>query len=273
MKSIAAALFLTALCAAGNTNRSVKTYNVQYTDPQEIAAIAPVMMSSTNGLTMRVSERKLIVRGTPEQHEVVRQMVQDLDAPPKNIQINVAFNSSGQSRQSEVGIRPRGPVVIRNGEIHGTLEGRFGSRRTSTSENTTQMLVAMDGRSATLRVGERVPYLSWLVEYGYRYGYVQEIGIEWRDVGSFLAIEPRIIGPELIRVRLIPELSGRLEDGSRQTIQFTHLATEVTAADGQPIRIGGFSKDEDFSSRFLIGTAPESRSINTTITLTPTILD
>ena len=272
MKAFVFALALSALCALGDTNITVKTYKVNFADPEEIAEVAPMMMPSTNGLVIRVLERKLVVRGTDAQHRFVEQMIRDLDTPPKNIQINVDFESSGSSRRSQFGIRPRGPVIIRDGEVHGSLEGRFGSRSTTTSENTTQMLVAMDGRSATLRVGERVPYLSWLMEYGHRYGYIREVGIEWREVGSFLAVEPTIVGPGLIRVRLIPELSGRLKNGDRQSIQFTHLATEVTVADGQTISIGGFSQDEDFSSKFLIGSAPGGKSVHTSITLTPKIL-
>lgn len=265
------ALLLTALTASAEET-TLKTYTVHYTHPAEIAEVAPLIMSSTNGLVIEHVERKLMVRGTVEQHEIVRQMLRDLDTPPKNIQIDVHFASSGNSSQSEYGIRPRGPIVIRNGEAHGSLEGHFSSTTTTTTENTTQMLVAMDGRSATLRVGERVPYISWLMEYGHRHGYIREVEIEWKEVGSFLAVEPTIIGPGLIQVRLIPELSGRLRNGDRQRIQFTHLATEVIVSDGQTISIGGFSKDEDFASKFLIGRSPGGKSINTTITLTPRIL-
>jgi type II secretory pathway component GspD/PulD (secretin) len=273
MKTFLFALLWIAVCAFGEENTTLKTYSVNYADPEEIAVIAPQMMSSTNGLVVKTAGRKLIVRGTDAQHALVQQMIRDLDSPPKNIQINVEFNATGQSRQSEFGIRPRGPIIIRDGEVRGVFEGRFGSRSTTTSENTTQMLVAMDGRSATLRVGERVPYLSWLMEYGRRYGYIREIGIEWKEVGSFLAVEPTIVGPGLIRVRLIPELSGRLNNGERQSIQFTRMATEVTVADGQTISIGGFSQDKDFSAKFLIGSAPGGKTTTTSITLTPKILN
>jgi type II secretory pathway component GspD/PulD (secretin) len=135
------------------------------------------------------------------------------------------------------------------------------------------MLVAMDGHSASLRVGETVPYLAWLTEYGCRHGYIREAHIERREVGSFLAVEPEIIGEGLmIRVRLIPELSGRLEDGTSQTIRFTQVATEVIACDGQPVSIGGFTKDQDFYSKFLIGRSGTGESSTTDITLTPRIL-
>ncbi len=265
------ALLLFALSVSAE-EISLQVYTVHHADPAEIATIAPLMMPSTNGFVIQTVDRKLMVRGTVEQHEIIRQMLRDLDAPPKNIQINVDFGSTGSSSRREFGVRPKGPIVISNGDVHGALEGHFRSQSTTTTENTSQMLVAMDGHSASLRVGERVPFISWLTEYGYRHGYIREIGIEWQEVGSFLAVEPTIVGPGLIRVRLIPELSGRLKDGTRQKIQFTHLATEIMAADGQALSIGGFSKDEDFSSKFLIGSAPGGESVHTTITLTPRIL-
>ncbi len=251
---------------------ALKVYPVRFSDPQEAAAVIFMMSPSTNNLQIEAVENRLVVKGTAEQHRHVEQMLRELDAPPKNIQINVQFGSQGASYDRGAGIQPRGPLIIRNGRMHGAIDGRFYDRSSTATENTTQMLVAMDGKSASLRVGERVPEIRWLTEYGYRHGYVREVGIEWRDVGSFLAIEPTIVGAGLIRVRLIPELSGRLEDGTRQTIQFTHLATEVVAADGQTIHIGGFNQDKDFSTRFFIGRGARGKSMSTDITLTPHIL-
>jgi len=252
---------------------TLKVYKVRFADATEIAAVIPMMMPSTNGLVVKTVSKNIMVRGTPEQHEIIRQMLRDLDAPPKNIQVNVKFGTSGGSHDREIGIRPRGPIVIDSEGVHGSLQGSLINQSTTTRENTTQMLVAADGRSASIRVGERVPYVTWLTEYGHRHGYVRNIEIEWRDVGSFLVMEPTIIAPVLILVRLTPELSGRLENGDRQSIQFTHLATEVTVADGQTISIGGFSKDKDFSSKFLIGRGSSGESSVTDITLTPRILD
>ena len=269
-------VFLLALLFAfgvfAEEEMTLQTYTVSYANPEEIAIITPLMMPSTNGLVIKAIDRKLIVNGTAAQHMLVKELIRDLDAPPKNIQINVHFDTTGASRQSEFGIRPKGPIVIRDGDIEGSFESRFSSRSSTLSESTTQMLVAMDGQSATLRVGESVPYISWLTEYGHRHGYIREVEIKWQEVGSFLAVEPTIVSPGIVRVRLIPELSGRLKNGDRHSVQFTHLATEVTAADGQTISIGGFSEDKDFSSRFLVESAPGGQSINTTITLTPKIL-
>jgi type II secretory pathway component GspD/PulD (secretin) len=269
-------LFLIFLLLAGAVfaqEPTLKLYPVNYSDPAMIADLVPMMLPSTNGLSVQAIDRKLAVRGTAEQHAVIEQMLRELDKAPQNVQINVQFARSGQTSSREAGIRQHGPIIIRDGEVYGSLQGRFSNQSTTSSENTTQMLVAMDGRSATLQVGERVPYLAWLTEYSWRHGYIREMQIEWRDVGSFLAVSPEIIddGP-MIRIRLTPTLSGRLKDGTEQTIQFTELSTEVIASDGQTISIGGFNKDEEFSSKFLVGRSGNSESFITDITLTPRIL-
>lgn len=252
----------------------LKLYPVRYSDPAMIAEAVPALMPSTNGLSIQVVDRKLAVRGTAEQHAIVAMMLREIDKPPRNVQINVEFSSTGQTASREAGIRPKGPVVIRDGELHGTFEGRFGNQNTTSRENTTQMLVAMDGQSAMLRVGESVPYLAWLTEYSWRHGYIREVNIEWRDVGSFVSVRPEILGNgPLIRVRLTPTLSGRLNDGTKQTIEFTELTTEVTVRNGQTLSIGGFNKDQEFSSKFLVGRSGVSKSSIMDITLTLRILN
>jgi len=268
-------LFLTVLLfsAAATAQDTLKLYPVHYANSSSTVEIITMMIPSTNGLSIQTVDRKLAVRGTAEQHAVVEQMLRELDRPPKNVQINVEFATAGRTSSREAGIRPKGPIIIRDGEVHGSFEGRFSDQSTTSHENTTQMLVAMDGRSATLRVGERVPYLAWLTEYSWRHGYIREVQIEWIEVGSFLAVYPQIIGDgPMVRIRLVPELSGRLKDGTEQTIQFTKLATEVIAQDGQTVSIGGFNKDQEFSSKFLVGRSGGSESSITDITLTPRIL-
>jgi type II secretory pathway component GspD/PulD (secretin) len=269
--------FLTVLlfCAAASAQETtLKLYPVHYADPESLVEIIRIMLPATNGLSLQAIDRKLAVRGTAEQHAVTAQMLRELDSPPRNIQINVQFDRSGQTSSREAGIRPKGPIVIRDGNVHGSFEGRFSNQSRTSSEQVTQMLVAMDGRSATLRVGESVPYLAWLTEYGFRHGTIREVQIEWIDVGSFLSVVPEIIGAgPMIRIRLIPTLSGRLKDGTEQTIRFTEVATEVIARDGQPISIGGFTEHQDFYSKFLIGRSGGGESSVTDITLTPRILE
>lgn len=271
--AILMSLLLATISFAETNTASLKAYSVHFAEPEDVAEIIPLMVPSTNGLTVKTTDDKVIIRGTAEHHTVARQVLADMDSPPKNVQINVEFDRSGTLSGSEFGVQPRGPVVIRDGKVHGSFEGRFSQKSGSSDEFVMQMLVAMDGRSASLRVGETVPHLKWLTQYSYRHGYIQQAEIEWRDVGSFLTVMPEIIGNgPLIRVRVTPTLSGRLKDGTEETIEFTELSTELLVRDGSSISIGGFSDDDEFSRRFLVGRAAGRQSSVTGITLTPRIL-
>jgi type II secretory pathway component GspD/PulD (secretin) len=135
-----------------------------------------------------------------------------------------------------------------------------------------QTLLVASGRQASLRVGESVPYVDWFVDYGTRYGYLQQ-SINWKDVGASLIVEPVVIGEgPMIRIRLTPELSG-LVDGNVYRTSFSRVATEIVVQDGQTFQIGGLDKDEDFYSRFLIGFDRSGSRQALNITLTPRIVD
>ena len=249
-----------------------KVFRVRYSDAGEAAEIIPLMIPSSDGLTIRRSGDQLIAQGSAVQIAEVETMLRELDRPPRNVQVNVQFSRSGSASSYEAGVRQRGPVIIHDGEVRGNFSGRVRNQRTTSQENTMQMLVAASGRRAMLRVGETVPHVKWLTEYGHRHGYIREHEIEWRDVGAFLAVEPEIIDGDLIKVRVTPVLSGKRNNGGEEVIEFVEVATEVIARSGQTVTIGSFSKDKEFSDRFLVGRSGGGESAVTGITLTPKIL-
>jgi hypothetical protein len=145
-------------------------------------------------------------------------------------------------------------------------------RNTDFGQNTVQMLTAADGGRASLEITREYPrpYIS------YFYDYVRQIGIavmnvEWRSVGSRLAIEPRSTG-NVVRVRLIPELTYVTPTGPG-AVAVERLATEVVVANGQTIQVGSIKQDQEFSSRFFIGFDEFGHSRSVSITLTPTIME
>jgi hypothetical protein len=102
------------------------------------------------------------------------------------------------------------------------------------------------------------------------HGFIQS-QVAWRDVGSFLAVEPTVIGDgPLIRVRVTPELVGTV-NGSPYETKFSSVATEVTVSDGETITIGSDAKNTEFYSRFLIGVSRSGSSRRLNITMTPHI--
>ncbi len=268
----AALLLLTASVAAAKP-QTLEIYSLCGAESEGITKVLQMMVPEGDQMEIKQAGQKLVVRATAEQHRIISDRLDELCAPPRNVQINVEFDTSGQSRERGAGIRPTGPINIRDGDVSGGFEVTLRNRSNTLDENITQMLVASSGKQASLRVGERVPHLLWIEDYYGRHYRHREVHVEWQDVGAFLAIEPTIIGTgPLIRIRVIPQLSGRLGNGKRHTIQFTELATEIVACDGTPVSIGGFDENKDFYSKFLVGGTGGNVSSITQITLTPKIL-
>lgn len=273
---LALLLVLSASLPATGDGTVIGVYTVRFADPEETARLLTALITPAGKAetpAVQSTGRQLVVRASAAQHIEIEAVLRDLDRPPRNVRIEVHIDRKEDRSAREASIRPRGPVVVDRDGVRIPLGGRLQHQDTQSTERVVQHLVVMDGGRASLRVGESVPWLRWIEEYSFRHGYIRTHRIEWVDIGSFLSIEPEVLGDGWIRVRIVPTLSGRDGSGARQSIRFTEVATEVIARDGQTIRLGGFSQDEEFHSRFLVGRSGGHDQIVTDLTLTPTLID
>jgi hypothetical protein len=168
------------------------------------------------------------------------------DHRPRNIRIDVEYRQSGET-----------------GRGIGSAQWRAGK----TSSYTKQFIVVLDGFSASIFVGEEVPFVAFYRRFLFEHGYiVEEKEVVIKDIGTKLKVEPRIVGKDTVEITLTPEISF-IRDRRRQTIDVKTLSTTVVAADGQSIPIGGLQKDEEFD-KYFFSTASQS---NLEIILTPHI--
>lgn len=167
------------------------------------------------------------------------------DLPP-NISIEVEFKESARSTSW---IRGFGPEYSQ-----------------SKSSYTKERIVVTDGFSASIRVGEDVPFVNYYVDYLYNNGYIETKEIIFKEVGTSLKVTPKIKG-SVIEIELTPEISVMI-DKNKKIIDVKKLSTVVLASDGQSISIGGLIQDKDFSGMFL----KSGESSNLDITLTPRIM-
>ncbi len=251
---------------------TIEVITLQFADP-ESTALTLRELYGAEGLSVMRAGGKLVVRGQEDQIQAVRDLLRQLDVRPQNVRIDVAFRGEGAAREREASVTGDGNVVVTQDgpQIRFRLKPRLQHQTTTTRQSTTQTLMAMSGRSASLQVGEQVPYVEWLMDYGLRWGMLHS-RLQWQQVGSNLVIEPTVIGSgPMIRVRLTPELSGRV-DGQPHRIQFARAATEVVVRDGESIQIGGLKKDDEFYSRFLIGARSQTDRSTLDVVLTPRIM-
>jgi hypothetical protein len=165
---------------------------------------------------------------------------------PPNISIEVEFKEFGRKA--------------------GGIKGLGETYRINTSDYIKQHIVVTDGLSASIRVGEDVPFVDYYVDYLYRYGYIETKEVVWKEVGTSLKVTPKIRG-EVIEIELTPEISAVI-DQKKKIIDVKRLSTTVMSVDGQSISIGGLIKDKDFSGMFF----KSGKSSTLDIILTPRIM-
>ncbi|MCF7849564.1 MAG: hypothetical protein K9M45_12000 [Kiritimatiellales bacterium] len=258
------------LFAEEKVQRVFKTYPVNYVKVEDVKAVVQEFLGPGSKVSTMPNVSKLYVVATPEEHEMVVTILTGTNKPRKNIMIEVRFKESGSSSDTGVSVGIPGTTVYKNGKLHSPGIHVDARNNSGTSRSDTlQMLTVMDGMEGRLRVGESVPYLDWMVQYGHRHGYMAA-AVNWRDVGSYLVVKAELVSDTHIRVQLTPELSG-LVDGNPYRVKYQQAATEVIVASGSTIRIGGMNKDEEFYNRFLIGIGKSGAKSTLDISLTPKI--
>ena len=247
-------------------------YPIVFGDIDALEAFADVVVGEDGHVVQDRAGRRLIVVTTVAKHAALDQVFGTADAQVGNVRIQVQFRETGRDEERVVALRPEGEVIFGPGGPRGDfgLRAEWVETRTDTRADTRQTLLAASGREATLRVGERVPYIDWITEYGWHGGYT-ETRVQWQDVGAFLAIQPTILADgHTVHVRLTPELRGQV-DGQPQRVRFAEMATEVLVGNGQTLSIGGLTQDSEFYSRFLIGIDRSGTTRSLDIELTPFI--
>lgn len=216
---------------------------------------------------------RLLVVASDENHRRIADAIRQLDVVPVNVRLTVRYERAARDERKEASVRGSGEVVYEGGvtktRIH--VKPRIQDEVATSSEHTAQTLLVASGREAAIAIGEEVPYLSWIMDYGRRCGVIGA-GFDWQRVGAFLVAQPEVVGAgPLIRIRLIPELRG-LVDGQPRRIRFSEVATEVVVQEGQSFVIGGLDRDAEFYSRFLVGRGRDGTEESLQITLTADIV-
>lgn len=259
----------------GIGRQTFEIYPLGLSDPEVIEQSVSALLGPADRLVRDDRGGRLLVLADAETHARIAMLMRALAPLSRNVRIEVAFQERGEDRDSGFDLSARGRILLpRDGAPagEGGLSGRVWNREDRMDRHTVQSLLVASGREAVLRVGERVPYVSWFCDYGRRYGFLQA-RVAWQDVGAFLVVQPTVIGsgPE-IRIRLVPELSG-IAEGSPFRVRFATAATEVVVRSGQTVSLGGLARDEAFYSRFLVGASRSGRIHSLDIRLTPTLLD
>jgi len=232
----------------------LEIYPVDEGSPEELVEMARRVAGPEAQVTLDPRGQRVLVLTTRERQAQVAEIFRPAAVAPFNVRLDVSFRGAGseERRGADAGIE--GGIVHEQGLTHGTfrIRPRVENSLSTHTRNTVQTLVVANGRSASLRVGEDVPYLTWILDYGRRHHMLLQ-DVAWQQVGSFLAVEVQVMGEgPMIRLRITPELRG-LVDGRPERARFAAVSTEVVVQEGQPFPLGGLADANEFFSRFLVG--------------------
>jgi type II secretory pathway component GspD/PulD (secretin) len=265
-------LFSLLLCAATNepAARIFKVHPLGFAELTLVADQARAIVGTDGRVTPDSTNNRLIVFATPAAQAQIAELIKELSVPPKNIQIEVRI--ADVNRQTDRGFG----VTDLRGRVGGgrpIVAGRaaWQNEVSASSRNANQFITVSSGRQGWINVAEEVPFVDWFLEYGVRHAYLQA-GIRWRNIGSRLIVEPRVVGDgHQVLVKFIPELTYLVDDRNVSTA-FINASTEITVANGQEFRVGGLAQNNDFFTHFLTGYDRLRQQRAVDIVLKPTIL-
>jgi hypothetical protein len=259
-------------CLAGEL-LVTRAYSLQTADPSSIIEVVQATVGENGNVKYDKASNRLIVSATEAQQKDIAGFIRELDAQPRNVQIEVRTQTANEEQESNAGVDIFGSISAKDlkpGEQI-KIKPHAQDRVTRNGSLDSQLLVAASGREAALRIVTDTAFVEWLLEYGQRWGYLAD-NIIRKDIGAKLWIQPIILGNgPFISIKLIPEISF-VVDGHRQLIRYVRVSMEVTVRDGQPITIAGKGEIGDFYNRFLSGAGGTTGTGSTTMTLIPKIM-
>jgi hypothetical protein len=219
------------ICAptAASSSEAFEALQLQHRDAEELIPLIQPLLDDETRLTG--DDFRLVIRGTPEMILQVRELLETLDSPPKDLWVSVRQTHGKQDEGT-------------SSRIHRTRERDAG----------TLQVRVLEGQSALIRTGtasERAPAGVILVPWR---GVVHVGGARLEMQQGFL-IRARIQGDGRVRIDIAEvHQQKRIAGGDR--VDAMRIATVVTGEMGDWIDIGPVLPDAATSDQRTRATAP-----------------
>lgn len=241
-----------------------------------ISSVQPLLGpgESVNGM-----DNKLIVRVMPQTLTRIERLLVDIDTARRNLRISVRHDNRQEQRQQTAGAGgayhsgntrivvgserrdANSGVIIGGRGADGNLRLHTERRITTTNDTGSYTLTVLDGGRAFVRIGESIPSVDrYLVFVGPRLAGVAA-GVRYYDVTTGFEVEPRVIG-ERVRLAIHPRLAFRGDRGT-QIVNLQELRTEIMAAPGEWVDLGGVLESANQLNRQILAEGRETRSGDT----------
>ncbi len=173
---------------------------------------------------------QLILRASPASMRQIKQVIDGLDSPARNLTIQV--RSDDEMRAAQQGIE--GQVIVGNQGVSGGLRGH--ARQVQSTDNATQTIRVLEGSPARLRVGRETPYPQTVwVQTPYGMQAVPATGVA--ESGRWLTVYPRVQGNQVL-LDIQPD-NARPDPRHPGALDVQSLSTRVQVPLGEWVPLGG----------------------------------
>ncbi len=188
-----------------------------------------------------INSRSLLVYGTQEEGAVVRQLVEKLDVPARQVSLEAKVVSMKKSLGEKIGVSWEWSKIPHNFTYDATLDLLIsqGKARVLSKPN----IVTMQGREAVINIGGEVPVPAVSVT-----NTTTTTSIDYRPAGIILKCRPFVNDKGYIESTLHIEVSSPsyVKEMKAYSFQKRSVDTQVRLQDGETLIIGGLiSKDEE----------------------------
>ncbi len=290
--------------SAGGPTR-LRTFKVQYSDPEVIASILENHLSGYGQITTLPSRRMLVVEDTPHFLERISKLLRELDRQPRQILIEAQILEVGLKDSESYGLdwakifdssnrvislgtqglsNPGSPGLFLD-YFSDNLELVLDALRTRERLRTlsTPKLLALEDQEAETIIGDRLGYnVTTTIDN------VTTTSTEFLESGVILRVKPAVDEQGRVLLEIHPEVStGSVSDDGIPNQKTTEVTTTMLVESGKTVFIGGLIKRTASETREgipVLGDIPGLgllfsnkgiKSINTelVVLITPHILD
>ena len=253
-------------------NTQIKTFKVQYSDVKQVADIITKYISRHGKVTPLIGRKLIVVEDLPGFAERIARLLEELDAPPRQVLIEAkilevvlddteqfginwrqVFGANSDTRGSlgTTGFAAGTPAAPATGFFlsaifNDRLEVFFTALATKGRVRTlaTPKLLALENQEAKTVIGDSTGYRVTTT-----INLVTSESVQFLESGVILKVTPSVDQHGRVLMKVHPEVSTATLSAGIPSKKSTEVTTELVCEDGQSIFIGGLIKSASSRDR------------------------
>lgn len=250
MKKILRLLGASLWLAASAQAAELTILELKHTLPEQALPILKPLLAP--GGTLVGANHQLFVRTTSANLAEIKQALDALDKPRRQLLISVRQGQNQQQSGQRAGI-DRASVRLGSGNTQWRIGGGLSSSSGSDSQQVNQQIRTLEGSPALIYIGQSLPLPMRYIHHRPGQTTISE-GVEYIDVGSGFNASARLIGNEVTLT--ITPTQQRISNGN---IEQSSLSTNISGPLNEWIALGGSTVSDNSSDRQLLGAGRHER--------------